>query len=111
MNNKFKLFTTKAQSTPGKKAVAVMASLPLHNIVRTKTSESYTPVGFIDTETNDSVIEGTWRKKTPPDLTLLKDTCYGRTSLPYKDERKKACQYFGGPDQVSWQWGILVNLL
>ena len=55
-NNRFKLFSTKTQLTPEKTAIAVMASLALQNMLRTKSRESYTPVGFIDTETND----GTW---------------------------------------------------
>ena len=64
-----------------------MASLALHNMLRTKSSESYTPVGFIDTETNDGIIEGTWRKGTAPNLTPLEDMRYGRTSLAGKDIR------------------------
>ena len=58
-NNRFKLFSTKTQLTPEKTAIAVMASLALQNMLRTNSRESYTPVDFIDTETND----GTWNVK------------------------------------------------
>ena len=86
-----------------------MASLAVHNMLRTKSSESNTPVSFIDTETNDGVIEGTWRKRTASNLALLEDMRYERTSLACKDVRQKLCKYFSDPDQVPWQWGILVN--
>ena len=43
---------------PKKMTIAVMASLALHNMLSTKSSESYTPIGFMDTETNDGIIEG-----------------------------------------------------
>ena len=53
-----------------------MASLALHNMLRTKSTyykTSYTLVGFIDTETNDGIIEGTWREGTDPNLAPLED--------------------------------------
>ena len=75
-NNRFKLFSTKTQLTPEKTAIAVMASLALQNMLRTKSSESYTPVGFIDTETNDGIIEGTWREGTAPNLALGRHTIW-----------------------------------
>ena len=49
-SNRFKLFSTKAQLTPEKITIAFMASLALHNMLRTKSSEFYTPFGFIDDE-------------------------------------------------------------
>ena len=108
-SNRFKLFSTKAQLKPEKTTIAVMASLALHNMLRTKSSESYTPVGFIDTETNDGIIEGTWREGTAPNLAPLPDMRYGRTSLAGKDIKRKLCEYFNGPGQIPWQWVILVN--
>ena len=86
-----------------------MANLALHNMLRTKSTESYTPVGFIDSETNDGIIEGTWREGTAPNLPPLEDMRYGRTSLAGKDIRRKLCEYFNGPDQIPWQRDILVS--
>ena len=108
-SNRFKLFSTKAQLTPEKTTIGVMASLALHNMLRTKSTESYTPVGFIDTETNDGAIEGTWREGTAPNLAPSEDIRYGRTSLAGKDIRQKLCECFNGPGQVPWQCAILVN--
>ena len=89
-----------------------MASLALHNMLRTKSAyykTSYTPVGFIDTELNCGIIEGTWREGTAPNLAPLPDMRYGRTSLAGKDIKRKLCEYFNGPGQIPWQWVILVN--
>ena len=63
-SDRFKLFATHASLTPEKAEIAVMASLPLHNLLRTKSRESYTPIGNIDFE-NDTgeIVEGTWRQE------------------------------------------------
>ena len=49
-NNRFKLFSTKAKLTPDKITITVMASFALHNMLRRKSSEFYTPLGFTNTE-------------------------------------------------------------
>ena len=64
-----------------------MASVALDNMLSSKLSEFYTPVGFIDAETNGGIIEGTWRESTAPNLALLEDMRYGRTSLAGRDTR------------------------
>ena len=110
LNNRLKLFSTKAQLTSEKTTIAVMASVALCNMLRTKSSESCTPVGFIDTEINDGVTEGTWKEDIAPNLSPLEDMRYGRTSLAGKVIRQKLCEYFSGPVHVPWQQGILVNL-
>ena len=57
-SNRFRLFSTRALLTPDKAAIAIMASLALHNMLRTKLSESYTPTGFADFEIpNGTVIQ------------------------------------------------------
>ena len=84
-SNRFKLFSTKAQLTPEKTTIAVMASLALHNMLRTKSSEFYTQVGFINTETNDGVMEcGVMecREKTLPQTLLL---CFKTNKLYYHE--------------------------
>ena len=55
------------------------------------------------------VIDGTWREATAPNLAPLEDMRYGRTSLAGKYIRRNLCEYFNGPGQIPWQWGILVN--
>ena len=86
-----------------------MASVALDNMLSSKSSESYTPVGFINTKTNGGIIEGTWREGTAPNLALLEDIRYGRTSLAGKDTRRKLSEHCNGSGQIPWQWGILVD--
>ena len=63
-SNRFRLFATRASLTPEKAEVAVMPSLVLHNLLRTKSRESYTPIGSIDFEIETGeVIEGTWHQE------------------------------------------------
>ena len=63
-SNRFRLFATRASLTPERAEIAVMASLALHNQLKTKSRESYTPIGSIGFE-NDTgeIVEGTWRQE------------------------------------------------
>ena len=62
-SNRFTLFAKRASLTPERAEIAVMASLTLHNLLRTKSRESYTPIGSIDFE-NDTgeIVEATWHQ-------------------------------------------------
>ena len=68
--NRFKLHSRKPQSTLEKKNVAVMASLALHSMLKTKSNDTCTPVGFIYIQRNNGVIEGKWRKGLTQTLLL-----------------------------------------
>ena len=59
-SNRFRLFAIRALLAPERAEIAVLASLALHNLLRTKSRESYTPTGSIDFE-NDTgeILEGT----------------------------------------------------
>ena len=65
--------------TPDKAVIAIMVSLALHNMLRTKSSESYTPTGFVDSEIpNGNVIQGEWRDCSTPNLATLQCENGGR---------------------------------
>ena len=97
------IYSTKALLTPDK---AVMASLALH----TKSSESYTPSSFVDFKIpNGNVIQGEWGEYLTPNRDPLQCKNSGRQSLSGKQIRQKFCNYFNVPDQVPWQWGVLVK--
>ena len=58
------MFATSTSLTPEKAEIAVMTSLALHNLLRTKSRESYTPINSIDFEKyTGEIVEGTWRKE------------------------------------------------
>ena len=50
MSSRFRLFATRASLTPEKTEIAVMSSLALHNLLRAKSRECFTPVDSIDFE-------------------------------------------------------------
>ena len=87
-----------------------MASLALHNMLRTKSSESYTPTGFVDLEIpNGNVIQGEWRECLTPNFAPLQCEKGGRQSLSGKQVRQKLCNCFNEPSQIPWQWKVLVK--
>ena len=103
-SNRFRLFSTSALLTPDKAAIAIMASLALHNMLRTKSSKSYTPTGFVDFEIpNGNVIQGEWRECSTPNLSPLQCENVGRQSLSGKQVQQKLCNYFNGAGQAPWQ--------
>lgn len=72
-------------------------------MLRTKSSESYTPHGSVDNETKGTAIEGTWRECSTPNLAFLQNENIGRQSLVAKKIRQKYCDYFNGSGHVTWQ--------
>ena len=58
-SNRFRLFATSASLTREKAEVAVMASLALHNLLRTKSRENYTPIRCVDFENGAGKIDVT----------------------------------------------------
>ena len=65
--NRFRLFANKAALGPGKIEIIVLASLVLHNMLRTLPTSLYTPVEFVDTEADDgTIIPGSWGEEALP---------------------------------------------
>ena len=96
-------------SSPEKAEIIVMASLCLHNMLRTKSKNSYTPVGFLDQE-NEGVVEGgSWRDISAPNIVPLQPAPHSRKNVSAEAVREKFCNYFNGPGQVPWQWKILTR--
>ena len=82
-SNRFRLFATRASLTPERAEIAVMASLALHNQLKTKSRESSTPIGSIGFE-NDTgeIVEGTWRQEViSTNVTGLQPAAPCRTSF------------------------------
>ena len=100
-SKRFRLFSTRVLLRPDKAVTAIMVSLALHNMLRTKSSESYTPTGFVDFEIpNGNVIQGEWRECSTLKLSPLQCENVGRQSLSGKPVRQKLCNYFNGPGQA-----------
>ena len=107
--NRFRLFATKASLSVEKVDTVIMASLALHNMLRTKSAQSYTPLGFIDQEDeNSNFIPGDWRTNSlAPNLADLEILPAQRVSSSGEEIRTAFLEYFAGSGQVSWQWNML----
>ena len=69
--NVFRIFSSKINLHPDMVTKVVLASLVLHNMLRTKSVESYTPADFTDEATEEhTLLEGQWRIHNTP--TILK---------------------------------------
>ena len=108
-SNRFRLFATRASLTPEKAEVAAMASLVLHNVLRTKSRESYTSIGSIDFENETGeVIEGTWHQEVVcTNVADLQPSAPCRASMAAEEVRNEFKLHFNGPGQIPFQWRVL----
>eukprot|EP00112_Aurelia_sp_Birch-Aquarium-sp1_P012758 Seg2686.12 transcript_id=Seg2686.12/GoldUCD/mRNA.D3Y31 product="putative nuclease HARBI1" protein_id=Seg2686.12/GoldUCD/D3Y31 len=111
LTNVFRIFSAKINLDPDKATAVVKAALVLHNLLRTKSPESYTPSGFADEIVNENVIDGAWRGQTEKSTALqpLPPRCKGnKPSQNAERVREIFAEHFFGPGQVPWQWKSLV---
>ena len=86
-----------------------MASLALHNLLRTKSMESCTPIGSIDLENETGeIIEGTLRQEVVSTNDAgLKPAAPCRTSITAEEVQNELQFHFNGPGQIPFQWRVL----
>ena len=108
-SNRLRLFALRTSLTPERAEITVMASLALHNLLRTKSRESYTPIGSIDFE-NDTgeIVEGTWRQEViSTNVAGLQPAAPCRTSFTAEEVRNELKLHLNGPGQIPFQWRVL----
>lgn len=107
---RFRVLHTMMCLDPRKARNVVLACCTLHNMLLSKSSQSYFPAGSIDYEDeNGKVIPGSWRRdigNTENFISLL--TCRERHPKNADDMRDILCDYVNGPGAVPWQWKVLV---
>ena len=88
-----------------------MASLALHNIFKTKSEKSYTPIGSIDFENETGeIIEGNWRQEVAStNVADLQPAATCRTSITAEEVRNELKLHFNGPGQIQWVQGRVLN--
>ena len=86
-----------------------MVSLVLQNVLKTKSRDSYTPVGFTDQiAVNGNTVERIWRESAASlNFAPLQTSRKGRVNSKAEKIRKTFCNHFNIPDQVPWQWSVL----
>lgn len=109
--SRFRVFSSVLCVKPESAMKIVLASVALHNFLRSKVPGRYLPPGCIDNENhcNGSVEDGAWRHEiqTNP-FTALPNSRKGRQPQKAEDIRDMLCQYMNGPGQVPWQWNVLI---
>eukprot|EP00794_Sanderia_malayensis_P007645 gene7645-biopygen6226 len=106
----FRIFGTKINLHPDKAVKIVKAALVLHNMLRCRSPESYTPTGFADEIVGEKIIDGRWRNNnTGTLLEPLPPRLKGNKHKASAEAvRETFANHFYGPGQVPWQWKCLV---
>ncbi len=111
LTNVFRVFSSIMNLHPDKATSVVLAALVLHNLLRTRSSESYTPTGFADEIEDGNVVDGQWRStSTSSILNDLPPRKHGNNfSKSAETLRDTFADHFYGPGQVPWQWNYLTS--
>ena len=100
---RFKIFVNRAASTPDNGSVAIMAALALHNLLRLKSRDSYTPKGSVDEiQNNGSLLQGEQRKNS-------RESRYRKMTLIFRKIRISLLKYVNGPGKVPWYLKVVQN--
>eukprot|EP00795_Rhopilema_esculentum_P003927 gene3927-15253_t len=106
----FRIFSTKINMHPDRATSVILASLVLHNMLRTKSSDSYTPKGIADEIQGDMVVDGQWRdENSDRNMQPLPPRRHGNNNAKEAAElRDIFADHFYGPGQVPWQWNHIM---
>ena len=107
----FRIFFTTIEVEPWLTKLVTVACCILHNLLRTKSRDSYTPNVFVDAVADDGeIIDGRWRNATQSQLLFPLQPVQGRKA-PYEAEeiRDYLREYFQGNGSVSWQYKQVYN--
>ncbi|XP_067272827.1 uncharacterized protein si:dkey-121j17.6 isoform X2 [Pseudorasbora parva] len=103
--NRLRVFRNTIYLEPEKVVKITMASLCIHNFLRERRSEAYTPPEFADWENGDhGLVEGTWRKQGSGSFQPTEQIEERDVSVTAKTQRDLLCDYFVSPAGcVPWQ--------
>ena len=109
--SRFRLFLSRVNLFPETSAQVVLASVTLHNMLREKSRDTYTPANYADEETSAGTFQpGQWR--TEVNTSFLHSILVTRQSNPYtrsaESVRNYLADYFYGPGAIPWQWDVIV---
>lgn len=111
LSSRFRIFLTTLCTKPDSAVKIVLAEITLHNFLRCKVPNRYTPPGTVVSEKmRDGEVEiGLWGKKVHDCLFKeLPNFKKGRQGMKAETMRNVLCQYMNGPAQIPWQWNALV---
>ena len=111
LTNRFRVFSTLLSIKPDNVTKVVLATLALHNFLRSTNSSRYIPPGSVDSEDQDGEVRhGSWRNEEliSSGMVSISNSRKGRQSVKAEDIRQALCEYFNNEGQVPWQWNVLV---
>ena len=107
--NRFRVFLTRNNLSPDKATDIALATIVLHNMLRTTSRETYTPPGFTDEINSDGdVVEGSWRQAQITPYMQVPASHSNRHKISASEMRDVFANHFFGPGSVPWQWSCLV---
>ena len=93
---------------PEKAVIIALASVVLHNMLRTHSKDFYTPEGYIDIEDEAGNIKaGLWREST---VDFVRSLPKGKTNHAKKSAeqvRATFAEYFISDDAAPWRWNMI----
>ena len=93
-----RIFSTTINVPPDKATKVDLAALILHNMLRLKSSDTYTPVGFADEVRDEIITEGHWRRESMASIIRdLPARCRGNNT---KKEAENVQNHFA--DHLPW---------
>ena len=104
------MFSVRNNLNENNVSIVVLASLSLHNLLRERSRDTYTPRGFTDEIQMDGNIRNdTWRDKASSEILCpLETTKQNRYIKNAEEIRITFRDYFCGPGDVPWQWKVLI---
>ena len=106
--SRFRVFTTTMALSPDKVVTITLATIALHNLLRTKGKTLYTDDCALDKENEDgSLTPGSWRsvQNVCRNLGKNKDNHAQKSAENIRDI---LADHFYGPGAIPWQWNMLL---
>ena len=103
--NRFRVFLMPMLLSPENVEKVTLASCVLHNFLREKSPNRYTPPGSLDTECleDGTINEGDWRSEGNGGMHSVDVQGSNNYTLDAKETRERFCRYFNTVGRVSWQ--------
>ena len=107
--SRFRVFTTPMGLAPDKAVTITLATIDLHNMLRTKAREVYTNENALDKENQDRSIKiESWRTSNISHLQNMPKSKQNHSKKSAESIRDAFADHFYGPRQIPWQWNVLL---
>ena len=107
---RFRVFTTAMALSQEKAVTITLATVALHDMLRTKRRLLYTDEKALDRENeDDSVTEGNWRSIGANFLVNISKNKNNHAQRSAETVRGTFADHFYGPGVIPWHWNVLLG--